>query len=122
MTRVNVVNINLAQLPAASWCVARRRRHGSACGMTWRRTPRRSMHPSPSYYREYQGYTLGLLAAVLSTGGVYALGKLVLAPLVLGSLPEAERNDRLQRFNSTCLARVLLLLYLVVRTCMRGDT
>ena len=71
------------------------------------------MNPSPSYYREFQGYTLGLLVAVVCTGGVYAFGKRVLAPLVLRGLPLAEREEHLERFNSTCLARVLLLLYLV---------
>jgi len=92
VTRVNVVNLNLSQLPSAS-----------------------CMNPSPSYYREFQGYTLGLLVAVVTMGTVYAFGRRVLAPLALRGLPAAQRDVRMERFNSTCLARVLLLLYLVVR-------
>jgi hypothetical protein len=88
MARVSVVNLNLMQLPK------------TAC-----------LNPSPSFYRQFNGYTLGLLGALLGGGAMYALGTRVVARITLRAVPPAEREERLARFGSTVLARVLLLLY-----------
>ena len=72
-----------------------------------------SLNPSPSYYAQFQGYTLGLFVAMVTSVALFLLGSHVLAPIALRDLPYAEREERLQRFKSSCLARVLLLLYLV---------
>jgi hypothetical protein len=69
------------------------------------------LNPSPSFYRQFNGYTLGLMGALLAGGALYALGTRVVARVTLRNLPEAERAERLGRFGSTVLARVLLLLY-----------
>jgi hypothetical protein len=90
MARVSVVNLNLVQLPKA------------AC-----------LNPSPSYYTQFNGYTLGLFAAELLLAALWLLGRLLLAPLFLRGVPPAEREERMARFNSTLLSRTLLAMYLV---------
>jgi hypothetical protein len=90
MGRVNIINFNLLTLPK------------TAC-----------LNPSPSFYRQFQGYTLGLAAAIAGIGALWAFGAHVVAPVTLRRVSPAERDDRLARFGSTCLARALLVLYLV---------
>ena len=90
MGRVNIINFNLLTLPR------------TAC-----------LNPSPSFYRQFQGYTLGLAAAIAGIGALWAFGAFMVAPVTLHRASPAEREDRLARFGSTCLARALLVLYLV---------
>ena len=71
------------------------------------------LHPNPSFYQQFNGYTLGLLFAMVLMGALWLLGARGLARLTLRGLPPAERAERLTRFNSTCLSRALLVLYLV---------
>jgi hypothetical protein len=71
------------------------------------------LNPSPSYYKQFNGYTLGLLAAEISIGLLWLLGSYILAPFFLRSTPANERSNRLALFNSTVLSRLLLMLYLV---------
>ena len=100
MARVNVVNLNLVQLPK------------TAC-----------LNPSPSFYKQFNGapmcaqqllatavvtrtalgYTLGLLFAMIFMAVLYLLGVKLIAPLSLRSIPEQERVDRMAKFNSTVL-------------------
>ena len=113
MARVSVINLNLVELPAAAWCARRRytRFAWRARVLTWHRNC--SLHPSPSFFYQFQGYTLGLLAALALAGATLLFGKHVVAPLGLRGLSPDERALRLARLNRDALARVLLLLYLV---------
>jgi fumarate reductase subunit D len=79
-----------------------------------------SLNPSPSYYAQFQGYTLGLCGALVTSVTVYLLGSHVFSPFALRDVSQAEREERLQRFKSNCLARVLLLLYLVYPGACQG--
>jgi len=90
MSKVNIINLNLVQLPAA------------AC-----------LNPSPSYYKQFNGFTLGLVGAMLFMGAMFLFGKYVLAPLTLRGLPAEEMDRRVGKFQSTILGRALLILYLV---------
>ena len=90
MGRVNLVNLNLVQVPKA------------AC-----------LNPSVSYYQQFNGFTLGLLGAELFFGFVWVLGVQVLAPISLRRLPEPARRKQLAAFSSVVLARFLLMLFLV---------
>ena len=71
------------------------------------------MNPSPSFYKQFNGYTLGMLAAMLAMAGLWVFGMRVVAPLSLRGMSDDERVDRLARFSSTVLSRALLVLYLV---------
>jgi hypothetical protein len=101
------------------------------------------LHPSPSYYEQFNGttecgaggvlrawsddvsrppptassppagYTLGLLFAVVLIGSIWVFGCHILSRLSLRGMAAQERVDRLARFSSSCLQRCLLLLYLV---------
>ena len=71
------------------------------------------MHPNPSFYSEFNGYTLGLLFAVLFMGALWLLGTFFVARVTLRALPADERVARVARFNSTVLSRLLFVLYLV---------
>ena len=86
MARVSVVNLNLVQLPK------------TAC-----------LNPNPSFYSQFNGYTLGLVAAMLSAGVLHLFGTHVLARITLRNMPAAEREERLAKFHSTVLARALLV-------------
>ena len=110
MARVSVVNLNLVQLPAAAWCAPAFHASPAACALT-RRHCNCSLHPSPSFYLQFQGYTLGLLTALALAGATLLLGKHVVAPLGLRGLSREARQRRLARMNRDALARVLLLLY-----------
>jgi hypothetical protein len=90
MSRLTAINLNLMTLPKA------------AC-----------MTPSPSFYKSFNGYTLGLVCAMLAMGALWLVGSHVLAPLLLRGMEAAERQDRMSRFNSTVLTRTLLVLYIV---------
>jgi len=90
MGKVNIVNLNLVHLPKA------------AC-----------MSPKTSYYAEFQGYTLGLLCALIFIAVFWAAGVYVLAPLSLATMTADEVQARKAKFSSTCLQRTLMLLYLV---------
>lgn len=81
-----------------------------------------SLNPSPSYYDQFQGYTLGLFVAVATSFALFLLGSRVLAPVSLRKMPQAERDERLQRFKSNCLSRVLLLLYLTYPVRWAGSS
>jgi hypothetical protein len=89
MAKASVINLNLVQLPKA------------AC-----------MHPNISYYTEFNGMTLGLLAALLSIGGLWGAGRTLGPALLLRTASDSERADRIDRFNALVLSRLLLLLYL----------
>ena len=89
MARVNVVNLNLVQLPAA------------AC-----------LNPSPSYYKQFNGYTLGLVLAMLASWAVWLFGSRVVARISLSGMPAEERATRLAQFRSTVISRMLLVLYM----------
>lgn len=86
MARVSVVNLNLVQLPK------------TAC-----------LNPNPSFYSQFNGYTLGLVAAMLGAGVLHLFGTHVLARITLRNMPAAEREERLAKFHSTVLARALLV-------------
>jgi hypothetical protein len=90
LSRVSVINLNLMRLPKA------------AC-----------MNPSPSFYRQFNGYTLGLVAAMLALGALWLIGAKLVAPFTLAGMTPAERQERSSSFNSTILQRLLLVLYLV---------
>ena len=90
MSRLSVVNLNLVQLPK------------TAC-----------FTPSPRYYAQFNGYTLGMVGAVATVGLIFLLGRQLLSRYTLRDMSAAERTDRLAHFDSTCLSRLLLLLYLV---------
>ena len=80
------------------------------------------MNPSPGFYRMFNGYTLGLLAAELGMGALWLLGTYFIAPIAMSHLEQAERERRRASFNSTVLSRLLLMLYLVRRRahCLAG--
>jgi hypothetical protein len=86
MARVSVVNLNLVQLPK------------TAC-----------LHPNPSYYSQFNGYTLGLLFFILLLATVRLLGSRGLARL----LPPAECVERVERFEHRLLVALLLVLFFV---------
>ena len=90
MGKVSIINLNLVRLPKA------------AC-----------LSPQPSYYAEFNGYTLGLLCALLFIAAFWAFGLFLLAPLTLRGLSEADIKERRGNFSSTCLQRTLMLLFLV---------
>jgi hypothetical protein len=71
------------------------------------------MNPKPSYYNEFNGYTLGLLFALIFIAVFWASGLYVIAPRSLRSMTEEEVKARKAKFSSTCLQRTLILLYLV---------
>jgi hypothetical protein len=73
----------------------------------------RSLNPSPSFYKQFNGYTLGLLFAMLSMYALWLFGAKLVARVTLRKMDEAERASRIAKFNSTVLARALLVLYLV---------
>ena len=82
-----------------------------------------SLNPSPSYYREFLGYTLGLAVALLSILALWCFGHAVVAPITLRGVSAEQRASCRARFNTTLLSRMLLLLYLVypVRVCLRAS-
>jgi hypothetical protein len=86
MARVSVVNLNLVQLPK------------TAC-----------LHPNPSYYSQFNGYTLGLLFFILLLGTLWLLGTHGLSRL----LPAAERAVRVERFQHRLITTLLLVLFIV---------
>ena len=90
MSRVNIVNINFVQLPKTS-----------------------CLYPNTPYYATFQGYTLGTSAALALVGAVWLLGKRLLAPVTLRHAAASDRAHRLRRFQTVCLSRALLLMYLV---------
>jgi hypothetical protein len=90
MSRVNVVNVNFLQLPR------------TAC-----------LYPNTPFYATFQGYTLGTTAALALIGVAWLLGQRLLAPLSLRDASAGERAHRLRRFQTVCLSRALLVLYLV---------
>jgi len=93
--------------------VARRRFCADAPRPTVQLPKTACLNPSPSFYRQFNGYTLGLLAAMFGMYGLWLFGTKLVARLTLRNLPEEEREDRIARFNSLILARTLLVLYLV---------
>jgi hypothetical protein len=90
MSRVNIVNVNFLQLPR------------TAC-----------LYPNTPFYKTFMGYTLGTTAGLALVGVSWVAGQRLLAPLTLRSATAAERAHRLRRFQTVCLSRALLLLYLV---------
>ena len=90
MGKVSVINLNLVHLPKA------------AC-----------LNPNPRYYDEFNGYTLGLLFALLAIAAMWVVGRYLVAPLSLRGLEAQEVQKRRQMFSSTVLQRTLILLYLV---------
>lgn len=100
MARVSVVNLNLVQLPK------------TAC-----------LNPSPSFYKQFNGYTLGLAGAMLAFVGLYFFGTHCVSRVTLRNMPAAERADRLAKFRSTVLSRALLVracCVLFAGACARG--
>ena len=90
MGKISLINLNLVRLPKA------------AC-----------LTPQPSYYDEFNGYTLGLLFALIFIACFWAFGRFVLAPYTLAAMTAEEAAERKSQFSSTCLQRTLMLLYLV---------
>ena len=115
MSRVNIVNVNFLQLPK------------TAC-----------LYPNTPFYATFQGYTracsvthtalsllyrhantcdihlaVGTTAGLAVVGAAWLAGQRLLAPLTLRHASAAERAHRLRRFQTVCLSRALLLLYLV---------
>ena len=90
MGKVSLINLNLVRLPKA------------AC-----------LTPQPSYYQEFNGYTLGLLCALLFIACFWAFGRFALARYTLAAMSAEEAAERKCQFSSTCLQRTLMLLYLV---------
>ena len=90
MSRVNVVNVNFLQLPK------------TAC-----------LYPNTPFYRTFHGYTLGSTACLGLIGAAWLAGQRLLAPRTLRDASAAERAQRLRRFQTLCLSRALLLMYLV---------
>lgn len=86
MARVSVVNLNLVQLPK------------TAC-----------LNPNPSYYSAFNGYTLGLLFFAVFLGALRLFGTHALARFT----SDAERAERVERFNHRLLKVFLLVLYIV---------
>jgi hypothetical protein len=71
------------------------------------------LNPSPSFYKQFNGYTLGLVCAMLGMTALHVLGTKVVSRLSLRGLSEEERIDRVAKFSSLLLARALLVLYIV---------
>jgi hypothetical protein len=138
MARVNVVNLNLVQLPKTGAPPrARNLQAPRGCADPRAATTPACLNPNPSFYSEFNGsrscgtvvrrrvllrcltrrvpagYTLGLLFAMFSMAALWVLGTHGLARVTLRGLPPDERAERLTRFNSTVLTRALLVLYLV---------
>jgi predicted outer membrane repeat protein len=90
MGKISVINLNLVRLPKA------------AC-----------MNPKPGYYNEFNGYTLGLLFALLAMVLMWGFGRYLVARVSLRGMDARETEERLRKFSSTCLQRMLMLLYLV---------
>jgi hypothetical protein len=90
MSRVNIVNVNFLSLPK------------TAC-----------LYPNTPFYRTFHGYTLGTVVGLAVIAASWLVGQRLLAPRTLRDAPEAERAHRLRRFQTLCLSRALLLLYLV---------
>jgi len=90
MGKISIINLNLVRLPKA------------AC-----------LSPEPSYYDEFNGYTLGLLFALIFIGVFWAFGRHILAPVTLAGMSAEDAAERRSQFSSTCLQRTLMLLYLV---------
>jgi len=70
------------------------------------------MTPNPSYYNQFNGYTLGLLSFILGMRVLRAFGVRVLARFTLRRLSFAERTERTERFRRTILSQILFVLYL----------
>ena len=69
--------------------------------------------PKTSYYEEFNGYTLGLLFALLFIASFWASGVYIIAPISLSAMTADEIKERKMKFTSTCLQRTLMLLFLV---------
>jgi hypothetical protein len=73
------------------------------------------LNPSPSYYKQFNGFTLGLAFAMGLMVLLFAFGKYVLAPYTLRDMQPEERKRRIGKFQSNVLGKALLILY--VGTC-----
>jgi hypothetical protein len=71
------------------------------------------LNPSPGYYSQFNGYTLGLVCALLTMGAAWLFGTRVVVRYGLRGMSVQERRNRVAAFSSTVLARMLLVLYLV---------
>ena len=121
MSRVNVINLNLVQLPKAACMNPTVDYYSSFNGAS----PRYECYGPPArdaIHSASAGYTLGMVGGMLTMVCIWGLGVRVVAPLSLRSMPESERIDRLARFSSLLLSRALLLLYLVYPGACRGGS
>ena len=89
MAKCGIINLNLLQLPK------------SAC-----------LHPQPLFYKQFLGYSLAFLLALVAMGAIWLFGSRVLWRFTLRGMGAVERDARLSRFNSTVLQRLLLFSYL----------
>ena len=89
MAKMGIINLNLLQLPK------------SAC-----------LHPQPLYYKQFLGYTLSFLLAIVLVGLLWLFGSRVLSRYTLRNVTAEERDARLSKFNSVVLQRLLLFMYL----------
>ena len=89
MAKMGIINLNLLQLPK------------SAC-----------LHPQPLYYKQFLGYTLAFLLAIVLVGLIWLFGSRVLSRYTLRDVSDEERDARLAKFNSVVLQRLLLFAYL----------
>ena len=71
------------------------------------------LNPGPSFYSLFNGYTLGMVAMLLTLVALWVLGRHVIAPWTLRSMTLSERDERVTKFNNALLQRTLFLLYLV---------
>ena len=90
MSRVNIINVNFVELPK------------TGC-----------LHPNTSFYDTWQGYTLGTIGGMLLIGCIWLAGQHVIGPRMLRNMSAEEKAHRLRRFQTVCLSRSLLVLYLI---------
>jgi len=89
-SRANVINLNLVELPK------------TAC-----------LHPNTPFFDQFNGYTLEMSFGLALIGLIWGVGHRLIAPASLRSAHPGERAQRERRFQTVCLSRALLLLYLV---------
>ena len=108
MARVSVINLNLVHLPKAA-CV-RFLTHPLS------RTPLTRLHPqmtpNPSYFEQFNGFTLGLLAFIFTIRALRLFGLHVLPRFSLRGRSEEQVAARMLKFETGLLVKMLLVLYL----------
>ena len=70
------------------------------------------LNPSPSYYKQFNGFTLGLTFAMGLMVFLFWLGKYVMAPYTLRGMDPEERKRRVMKFQANVMGKALLILYI----------